>query len=120
MFALLLFANRSRWNVYSSYDGQRCRARELRAAYQRYNEYLKSLRDKLPDAAFAFATAPWHYNPQDPRCPHDAWLEHLKIEELAPNQEDVQHRYVAIHARLLGAYHDRYIELSKPKVLVGC
>jgi hypothetical protein len=77
-------------------------------------------RTLLPSTAFVFATAAWHYDPQDPRCPHDAWLERLTTEELAPNQEDVQHRYVAIHARLLGAYHDRYIELSKPKVLVGC
>lgn len=89
---------------------------ELRAAYQRYNEYLESLRDKLPAAAFSFATAPWHYNPQDPRCPHDAWLEQLTVEELAPDPNEVQQRHVEIHVRLLGAYHDGHIELVYKRV----
>ncbi len=85
--------------------------KEITGAYKRYNEYLESMRDKFPAAAFKFATAPWHYNPQDPRCLHDAWLEHLNMNELAPEQQDIQHRVVDIHVRLLAAYYDGHIEL---------
>ena len=89
---------------------------EITAAYKQYNEYLESLRDKLPTAAFAFATASWHYDPQAPRCPHDAWLDQLKIEEIVPDQAEIQQRHVDLYARLLGAYHNGYIELMYKRV----
>ena len=83
---------------------------ELEDRYRRYNEYLQSIKDRLPPATFEFASAPWHYDASDHRCPHDAWVEEISIRELAP--EDNPHdRRIDIYVRLLGAYHDGHIEL---------
>ncbi len=49
---------------------------ELGPRFAAYRQYLASIRDQLPPAAFAFATADWHYRFSDPRCPHDARVEH--------------------------------------------
>jgi hypothetical protein len=74
-----------------------------------YNDYLKSIQESLPPAVYAFATAPWHYG-DGARGLHDSWLESLSISELASGERS-QNRAIGIHIRLLGAYHDRHIEL---------
>ena len=81
----------------------------------RYREYLASLEGKLPSSAYAFATAEWHYDYHDHRCPHDAWVEHLTIQEPSSGERR-QIRGLDIQVRLLGAYHDGYIELSYKNV----
>src|SRR5688500_18016295 len=54
------------------------RRKEKWAAYQRR---LQKIKKSLPPSAAEFALAEWHYDPSDPRCPHDAWLEHVTIRE---------------------------------------
>jgi len=83
--------------------------------WNRYRGYLASLEGTLPASAYAFATADWHYDPQDHRCPHDAWVEELVIRELSSG-EDRQIRGLEIFVRLLGAHHDGYIELTYQNV----
>ncbi|MDP3068960.1 MAG: hypothetical protein Q8N18_01670 [Opitutaceae bacterium] len=61
---------------------------------------------QLPD----FATAPWYSDPSDHRCPHDAWLEKLEIDEPATGKRN-ESRSTSITLRLLGAYHDGHIVL---------
>jgi|SRR5690606_12244825 len=83
--------------------------------FRAYEEYLKTNRARFPESAYALATSEWYFNFQDSRCPHDAWLEELRIEEPADGaRQEVRH--VAIRVRLLGAYHDGYIELCYPRV----
>ena len=77
---------------------------------------MQSGKSKLPASTKEFALAEWHYNHEDHRCPHDAWLENVSIREIvAP--ENIQHRILEIVIRLLGAYHDGYIELIYKDVL---
>ena len=59
--------------------------------------------------------APWHYKPDDPRCPHDSWVELLQITEPASGHRDEIHG-VEILVRLLGAYHDGHIEIRYTNV----
>jgi hypothetical protein len=84
---------------------------ERERRFAAYRQYLQSIREQLPPAAFAFATADWHYNFADPRCPHDAWLETLTITEPATGARQ-ERRRIDIHAHLLGAYHDGHIALA--------
>jgi hypothetical protein len=90
------------------------RDKDIVGSYRRYQQYLHENQAKLAPGAFALGTAEWYQNPRDHRCPHDGWLESLLVSEHpagAPNG-----RVVAISIRLLGPYHDGYIEFSYPKV----
>jgi hypothetical protein len=57
----------------------------------------------------------WYYDYDDHRCPHDAWLESLTLSEPATGARQ-EVRTVALHVRLLGSYHDGYIEFRYPRV----
>ena len=52
---------------------------------------------------------------QDSRCPHDAWVEFLNIFEDASGTRK-QNRTVNIKLRLLGSFHNGYLELSYSNV----
>lgn len=84
-------------------------------AWQGYNTYIQDHAGSFPASAFALATAPWYYDPADPRCPHDAWVESLTISEPAQDEHRDQ-RTLAITIRMLGAYHDGIIQLSYARV----
>jgi hypothetical protein len=88
---------------------------ETGASFQRYHAYLKDLRGKFPVSAYALATSEWYFDAQDHRCPHDAWLEHVAIRELAEGGRR-ERRTITLEVRLLGAYHDGYIMLRYPRV----
>jgi len=75
-----------------------------------YPAYLESIKGRLPRNALAFASAPWHYTPDDRRCPHDSWVEQLQITAAASGQRN-EVRGLEISVRLLGAYHDGHIEI---------
>jgi hypothetical protein len=83
---------------------------EIAAAFKRYHKYLESVRASLPASPYEFAAAPWHYDHNDHRCPHDSWVESVVIRE---NSSGSRHeiREIEIVVRLLGAYHDGYLEL---------
>jgi hypothetical protein len=88
---------------------------EIAIAFQAYTTYLESVRHVLPESAYAFAAARWHYDHTDHRCPHDSWLETLTISEPASGRR-AEIRHVEISVRLLGAFHDGALELSYPGV----
>lgn len=73
--------------------------------WEDYHEYLESLRDRMPQAAFEFATAPWHYDNKDSRGLHDSWVNSLAIIEPAQG-ENSEVRSLEIELRLFGPYHD--------------
>jgi hypothetical protein len=83
----------------------------LKARFDAYREYLLSIRAKLPSSAYEFAMAEWHYDPQIPQCPHDAWVEKLMIAEPALGERH-EKRSIEIQLELLGAYHDGHIHLT--------
>lgn len=91
------------------------KSEDVATLYERYRQYLHSIKDRVPAAAYSFATADWHYNPQDHRCPHDSWLESLTICEPAVG-ERLESREIEIRACLLGAFQDGHIELTYKRV----
>ncbi len=78
---------------------------EQRRCFDVYWNYLDRMKDVFPPRAFEFATAAWHWNGEDPRCPHDAWLEKLEITEESIEPAGSK-RNLLIKAKFLGAYHD--------------
>jgi len=84
-------------------------------AFKRYRDYLAPLRDAFPRSAYALATSDWYFNFGDHRCPHDGWLESFCLTEPSSgSQREI--RTLSMQIRLLGAYHDGYIELLYPQV----
>lgn len=84
---------------------------EWQAGWAAYCAHLDSVKNRLPRAAYEFATAPWHYNFEDHRSPHDGWLEEVVISEPASGERR-EIRSLEIVARLLASYHDGRIELK--------
>lgn len=85
-------------------------------AFRRYREYVRSHEGIFPPGAFALATSDWYFDPRFHRCPHDAWLESLHLSEPASGDRR-ERRSTALTLRLLGAYHDGYIELHYPRLV---
>jgi hypothetical protein len=86
-------------------------ANAIAEAHENYKDYLRTIRDEMPSDAFEFASASWHYNPEDPRCPHDSWVHTLTISEPSSGDRS-EKRTVDVSLRLLGAYHDGWIDLK--------
>lgn len=81
----------------------------------RYMEYLANSKASFPAPLYDVITAEWYYRWDDHRCPHDAWLESFEIRENKVHP-DGKTRQIDISIKLLGAYHDGYIEYRYPKV----
>jgi len=84
---------------------------ELRRKFDAYFDYVENNKQLMPTEAYQFVTADWHYDPTDPRCPHDSWLESLRILE-SPGENNGNLRKTRIKLILLGAYHDGHIEIE--------
>jgi hypothetical protein len=78
---------------------------------ERYFDYLSSVRERLAPHVAAFALPAERYSLDSPHSLHDAWLESLIIEDLAAGGRG-EERNTRIVVRLLGAYHDRWHELT--------
>jgi len=95
---------------------------EWQSHWSRYCDYLVSVRNQLTPAAYNFASAPWHYDFNDHRAPHDAWVEETVIREAASGERK-DHRSLEIVIKLFGAYHDCHFELKYSAVqdyLLAC
>jgi hypothetical protein len=93
---------------------EQCNA-DVVEAFKAYRKYLHGVRDRFPPSAYALATSDWNYNFEDHRSPHDGWLEYAQISEPSSGDRH-QQRTIALTIRLLGAYHDGYVEFRYPKV----
>lgn len=80
-----------------------------------YRNRLRKVKKNLPIPTQEYALAEWHYDFSDHRCPHDAWLEHVMIREPASGERS-EIRSLEIEIKLLGAYHDGYIEFHYKNV----
>jgi hypothetical protein len=85
-------------------------------AFLRYRNYLQSVRDAFPPSAYALAVSDWYFNFSDHRSPHDAWLESFTLCETSSGRGGEERRLTLL-VRLLGAFHDGYIELRYPRVM---
>ncbi len=91
------------------------READVVGAYRRYQQYLHGNRSRFPLGAFELGTAEWWQDPQDHKCPHDSWLETITICKTGHDYRS-KLRHSGIHVRLVGAYHDGFIELQYPIV----
>lgn len=80
-------------------------------AWKAYMTYLTSIKDRLPQTVYEFALADWHYDPRNPKCPHDAWVQEIKVKEIAEGERH-EIRTTQIEITLLGAYHDRLLKVT--------
>ena len=81
-----------------------------RKNFEAYAAYLTSISHRLPASVYNFATAEWHYDPNDPRCPHDAWIHEIRIREFAEG-ERAEIRETRIEIILLGDITTAYLSL---------
>lgn len=82
--------------------------------WQRYREYLQQNQERFPASAFELASGAL-IDAVHPENPHDAWLEWARFGEPATGKRR-EVRRLDLRIRLLGAYHDRYIEIYYPEV----
>jgi hypothetical protein len=93
-------------------DADNC---DPRALWQKYQEYVRANERAFTPGAFALATAEWFFGSDDHRAPHDAWLESAVFAEPSAGSRS-EIRSLNLRVRLLGAYHDQYLELFYPHV----
>ncbi len=78
--------------------------RETRSGYSldssAYGAYVESVKQLLPPALYEFMSEPWHYDPSDRRCLHDARLHTLTVEEYEKEERTLNN----ITIILAGAY----------------
>jgi hypothetical protein len=91
------------------------RNRDVVTAFRLYRGYLEQHRPVFPAVAHALASSEWYYDPADHRCPHDAWLEDVRLVESGSGKRR-EGRATSIFIRLLGAYHDGHVEFHYPQV----
>jgi len=91
------------------------RDRDVHQAFKNYAAYLKEHRAEFPPSAYELATSDWYFDASVHQAPHDAWIESLTIEERSSGARH-EIRRTAITIKLLGAYHDGYIEFHYPHV----
>ena len=77
--------------------------------FDRYLAYLETVREKLPDHVFSFASDSRHFDLESRTSLHDAWLESAVVKEMPSSNEG--NRKVDIVLTLLGPFHDRLIQL---------
>ena len=91
------------------------RQADVSQAFRRYREYLREQRDRFPPGAFSLATSDWYFNPEDHRCPHDAWLQHFVVQEIGRGERH-EVRTLTSSVQLLGAYQDLVLTFTYHRV----
>jgi hypothetical protein len=79
--------------------------------WQAIAEYNAGIKDRLPQGARTFVLSEWHYNYNDPRCPHDSRIRSIGFEYSGDNPKSCK-----LILRMLGAFHDRYISIAYENV----
>lgn len=79
-------------------------------SFEQYRNFLLSIKEQTPVAAYEFAAASWHYDHEDHRCPHDRWVESPLVHEPSSGSRQ-EKRDLEIDVRLFAAFHDAYLDL---------
>lgn len=82
--------------------------------WERYQAYLRSVRDRFPANAYQIATSEWWYSFDAPAAPHDGRLVNLTISDKWAESES-EERFCSIAIDLQSAYSGRIL-LRYPKV----
>src|SRR5690349_8156606 len=95
---------------------QEIQPQELRKRWTKYQEYLSSVRKRMPAAAYAFAAAKWHYDWNDERSLHGSRIDRIEIVRVPSFAESdprrtAPQRHLEIHMRLLGPHWNGFINL---------
>lgn len=88
---------------------------EVRRLWDTYHEHIRVNAKRFPPGALGLAQSDWYYGFSDHRAPHDAWLEWSRFEEPAKGDRS-EVRHLSLRLRLLGAYHDQWLEFFYPQV----
>ena len=96
--------------------GRDGRDEDVVSAFNRYRQYLASVKTSFPPSAYDLATSDWYFDPSNHRCPHDAWLEKFELFEVSDGTPN-KNRTLSLKVRLRAAYHDGYIELHYLRVI---
>jgi hypothetical protein len=86
---------------------------EIFDRFRRYDEFLESIREKLPVGARAYAFSVWRV--WNDRHPHDAWFEEMALKVASSGKRHTR-RKLDIHVRLLGPAHNGFIEFHYKRV----
>jgi hypothetical protein len=89
---------------------------EASRLWHEYQEYLRSNQARFPPGAYALAASDWYFGFSDHRAPHDAWLELATFEEPSTGQRH-ENRTLNLRIKLLGAYHDYWLEFFYANVI---
>jgi hypothetical protein len=74
-----------------------------------YLIYLDAVRSKIPHNAAQYAFAPWRYRMDDHQCPHDSWLNELRINDKF--EPVTRKRTLELRGEFRGAFHDLFFEI---------
>lgn len=85
--------------------------------WSRYPDYLRSVRDRMPKGALAYAEALWHYDVENDACPRGFETQSLQVVRSKGVGEDVLPG-VEIHLRLRQAGINLSIEFFYSKVQI--
>lgn len=88
---------------------------DAKNSYDKYLQYLESIKNRLPLNVYNFAVNEWHYNTDDNRCLHDSWVESILISE-QPTKNKTWERKLKIDLVLLGAQHDQNLCIQYEQV----
>ena len=83
-------------------------------AHKEYDAHLEKISSMLPEETKLFVLSSWYQNPKSHDCPHDAWLQELKVTAKTENEED---RVVNVTMKLLGNCHDRILTFEYVNVI---
>ena len=50
-------------------------------AFEQYKNYIQTNKHIFPPTAFKLASSEWYFDFNEPKCPHDGWLETCTITE---------------------------------------
>ena len=88
--------------------------------FVKYAAYVESIRDRLPEHIYSFASDSRYFDLSSHSSLHDAWLESLTVREAATGPRS-EIRKLEIHICLLGPFQDRRIHLRYIGVVrYGC
>ncbi|HMQ11030.1 MAG TPA: hypothetical protein PKC21_08305 [Oligoflexia bacterium] len=85
-------------------------------AYEKYMGYIESQQDLFSKNILKLIQSDWYYNPNEPKCPHDAWLENLFISEKSYGDRN-EKSATSISITLLNAYHNATITFEYENVI---
>jgi hypothetical protein len=83
--------------------------------FDEYFEYIQSIRTRLPEHVYEFASNFDHYNLSSRLSLHDAWLSSIEVREPGKGERR-ENRNTEISLCLLGPHHDRRITLEYREV----